>query len=109
MILIGKRRGFSFQNIGDELFLVGSLREAGENSYSIAVRDRLGNTSPNVIMTVNATDDWVIASPDLIEGFLNPDNDPLTDGERNYLDEVGNNNNRVDVGDLRKWLRTAGS
>ena len=102
-------QGFSFQNIGDELFVIGSLREVGEKAYSIAVRDRLGNTSPNVTMTVNATDDWVIASPDLIEGFLNPDNDPLTAGERDYLDEVGNNNDRFDVGDLRKWLRTSGS
>ena len=56
-------------------------------------------------LTVNATGDWVIASTDLIEGFLDPENDPLTDGERDYLDQIGNNNDRFDVGDLRKWLR----
>ena len=97
--------GFSFQNIGDDLFLVGSLREAGENSYSIAVRDRLGNTSSSITVTVNATGDWQVATVDLIEGFLTPAADPLTDGERAYLDDVGNNNGRFDVGDLRKWLR----
>lgn len=97
--------GFSFQNIGDDLFLVGSLREAGENSYSIAVRDRLGNTSSSITVTVNATDEWQVAVVDLIEGFLTPAADPLTDGERGYLDDVGNSNGRFDVGDLRKWLR----
>ena len=101
--------GFSFQNVGDELFLLGSLREAGENSYSVAVRDRLGSTSSNVMVTINATGDWVVASPDLIEGFLDPTNDPLTDGERDYLDEVGNDTGRFDVGDLRNWLRSSGS
>ena len=101
-------QGFSFENIGDELFLIGSLQEAGENSYSITVRDRLGNSSPTVTLTVNATGDWVIASTDLIEGFLDPENDPLTDGERVYLDQTGNKNNRFDVGDLRKWLRAQG-
>ncbi len=101
--------GFSFQNVGDELFLLGSLREAGENSYAVAVRDRLGSISPSVMVTINATGDWVVASPDLIEGFLDPTDDPLTDGEREYLDEVGNDNGRFDVGDLRNWLRTNGS
>ena len=98
-------QAFSFENIGDQLFLIGSLQEAGENSYSIAVRDRFGNSSPRVTLTVSATGDWVIASTDLIEGFLDPENDPLTDGERDYLDQIGNNNDRFDVGDLRKWLR----
>jgi len=98
-------QAFSFENIGDQLFLIGSLQEAGENSYSMAVRDRFGNSSPRVTLTVNATGDWVITSTDLIEGFLDPENDPLTDGERDYLDQIGNNNDRFDVGDLRKWLR----
>jgi M6 family metalloprotease-like protein len=97
--------GFSFQNIGDELFLIGSLREAGENAYSVAVRDRLGNTSPNITVTVNASSEWQVPPADLIEGFLSPASDPLTDGERSYLDDVGNSNGRFDVGDLRKWLR----
>lgn len=98
--------GFSLQNVGDELFLVGSLREEGENSYSFSVRDRMGSTSTDVTIAVNATGDWVVTSPDLIEGFLAPTADPLTDGERAYLDEIGNDNGRFDVGDLRKWLRS---
>lgn len=97
--------GFSFRNVGDDLFLIGSLREAGERSYSFAVRDRFGNTSPNVTVTVNATGEWEPDPNDLIESFLTTGVDPLSDGERSYLDDVGNQNGRFDVGDLRSWLR----
>lgn len=97
--------GFSFRNVGDDLFLIGSLREAGERSYSFAVRDRFGNTSPNVTVTVNATGEWEPDPTDLIESFLTTGVDPLSDGERSYLDDVGNQNGRFDVGDLRSWLR----
>lgn len=101
--------GFSLQNVGDELFLVGSLREEGVNEYQISVRDRQGSQSEPVTVRVNANGEWTIEAPDLIEGFLAPEADPLTDGERDYLDEIGNGNGRFDVGDLRTWLRTNGS
>lgn len=100
--------GFSLQNVGDELFLVGSLREVGENSYSFAVQDRLGSTSEAVSVTVNATVEWVVTATDMIESFLDPSDDALTEGDRDYLDEIGNDNGRFDVGDLRKWIRSNG-
>ena len=100
--------GFSLQNVGDELFLVGSLREVGENSYSFAVQDRLGSTSEAVSVTVNATVEWVVTATDMIESFLDPSDDALTEGDRDYLDEIGNDNGRFDVGDLRKWIRSKG-
>jgi hypothetical protein len=36
------------------------------------------------------------------------DDEPLTPGELDYLDSVGNQNGSYDVGDLRKWLREQG-
>jgi hypothetical protein len=44
----------------------------------------------------------------LVQSFLQSGAEPLTPGELDYLDEVGNANGRYDVGDLRKWLRENG-
>ena len=59
-------------------------------------------------VTVNATVEWVVTATDMIESFLDPSDDALTEGDRDYLDEIGNDNGRFDVGDLRKWIRSNG-
>jgi M6 family metalloprotease-like protein len=100
--------GFSLQGIGDEMFLVGALREAGPFNYSFAVRDAGGNLSNEVQLSVTAPVEWVVETVALIDAFLTTGSDAVTAGEREYLDEIGNGNGQYDVGDLRKWLRTNG-
>ena len=45
----------------------------------------------------------------IVRFFLEPDSDPLTELELSYVDSEGNRNGRLDVGDLRRWLREHGS
>ncbi|MDE0898401.1 MAG: immune inhibitor A [Longimicrobiales bacterium] len=97
--------GFVFVAKGDELFLAGSLREAGSFEYSFAVRDSGGNVSNEVTISVSVTGEWTVKVPDLFQQFLQSDRAGITPGEAAYLDEVGNANGQYDLGDLRKWLR----
>lgn len=101
--------GFSLLPFGDELFLVGSVRDAGPFSFSFAVRDVAGNTSEQVTIDVSAPTPWSVDLAGLLRSFLQSAGDPLTPGELEYLDDTGNQNGAYDVGDLRKWLRTNGS
>jgi hypothetical protein len=40
----------------------------------------------------------------LLQGFLRSEETPLEPGERSYLDQVGNANGALDVGDVRAWM-----
>jgi M6 family metalloprotease-like protein len=97
--------GFGLSAVGDELFLVGSLRAEGPFEYRFAVRDAAGNVSDEISVTVSAPEDWVADVANLLQAFLQSDDEPLTLGEVAFLDETGNANGRYDVGDLRAWLR----
>jgi len=98
--------GLSLEAVGDELFLVGSLREEGPFSYDFSVRDMAGSVSNEVTLEIAAPFAWSVTLESLLQRFLGSPETPLTPGEADYLDEVGNANGRYDVGDLRKWLRT---
>lgn len=97
--------GFSLEAEGDDLFLVGAVREDGPFSYQFSVRDMVGNVSNEVTMELSAPFEWAVTLQSLLQGFLRSPDRPLTQGEQEYLDDVGNANGRYDVGDLRKWLR----
>jgi M6 family metalloprotease-like protein len=97
--------GFLLLAEGDELFVAGSLREAGPFEYTFAVRDSNGSVSNEVTIEVTSTGDWTVEVSDLFQQFLQSGEEGLTPGETAYLDEVGNANGQYDVGDLRKWLR----
>ncbi len=102
--------GFSFSQAGDELLIVGSLLDAGPVDLTVAARDALGNVSNEVSVTVTAPIEWTVPeTTSLLQSFLQSDAEPLTAGELDYLDSVGNRNGRYDVGDLRKWLREQGA
>ena len=101
--------GFSLESAGDELFLVGSVRDVGPSQYTFAVRDALANLSSEISVAVLAPIDWTVAVANLLQRFLQSGEDPLTAGELSYLDDVGNANGTYDVGDLRKWLRQQGA
>jgi M6 family metalloprotease-like protein len=98
-------RGASLVSVGDEIVLVGSVRDEGPHAYEIAVRDAAGIESDPVTLTVSAPLAWVVDRSALLRAFLSLPGEPLTPGETDYLDEMGNANGTYDVGDLRKWLR----
>jgi M6 family metalloprotease-like protein len=101
--------GFSFSAVGDELFLVGSMRDDGPVQYSFSVRDAVGSVSPSVTVEVRAPIAWAVDVESLYDALLDSSDESLSTGERDYLDDVGNQNGSYDVGDLRKWLRLSGS
>ena len=45
----------------------------------------------------------------IVQFFLEPNSDPLSELELAYVDSEGNRNGRLDVGDLRRWLREHGN
>jgi len=93
---------------GDEVYVGGFVTEAGPHEWSFSVQDALGFTSEPVTMTLTTTP-WVVEVTELLRPFLVSEGVALSPGERVYLDQIGNNNGRYDVGDLRKWLRSQGS
>jgi hypothetical protein len=97
--------GFSIAAVGDELYLEGPVTGSTPVDVAVAVRDAAGNLSNEVVVTLSPTIDWVVDVASLLQGFLGSDATPLTYGERVYLDSVGNQNGRFDVGDLRRWMR----
>jgi hypothetical protein len=98
--------GASLTVVGDELRLVGSVRDPGPYVYEFAVRDSFGSESDPVHVTLTAPIEWAVDIADLLRGFLETEGGPLSPGEIEYLDDSGNANGIYDVGDFRKWLRT---
>lgn len=96
--------GFSLSVDRDAVVLIGSVRDATPRSYEVAVVDARGSASPPVTIEVAGTGPWSVELGNLLQRFLQA-GDPLSPGEASYLDSVGNDNGRYDVGDLRKWLR----
>ena len=45
----------------------------------------------------------------IVQFFVEPNSDPLSELELAYVDSEGNRNGRLDVGDLRRWLREHGN
>ncbi len=83
------------------------------NSTIPSSRLNSGATSPVTIheirvnggeayMTVSSA---VLAASSLTQAFLGSSDTPLTGAEEEYLDAIGNNNGRYDIGDLRAYLR----
>jgi len=50
----------------------------------------------------------VIEEQRIVQFFLEPNTQPLSELELQYVDSEGNQNGLVDVGDLRRWLREHG-
>lgn len=96
---------FSLEPRGDELVLVGSVKEEGPYDFTYSIRDASGDAWDPVTVRVTAPIDWVPAEEDLLDPFLAVDSQALFPPERVHLDELGNGNGRYDVGDLRAWLR----
>lgn len=100
--------GVFLSSAGDELFVGGSVLDEGPYDLVVSVQDALGNRSADIAVTLLAPIAWTVEVVSLLQRFLQSGSDPLTPGELDYLDSVGNENGRYDVGDLRKWLREQG-
>ena len=94
---------------GDELFVAGSVVEEGPYDLVLSVEDALGNRSDEIVVALSAPIEWTVEVVNLLQRLLQSDSAPLTSGELDYLDSVGNQSGAYDVGDLRKWLREQGS
>ena len=51
----------------------------------------------------------VVEQQRLVQFFLEPNSNPLSQLEVEFVDSEGNRNGRLDVGDLRSWLREHGN
>mgnify|MGYP001028588156 FL=1 len=51
----------------------------------------------------------VVTEQQIVQFFLEPNSEPLSELELAYVDSEGNRNGRLDVGDLRRWLREHGN
>ena len=51
----------------------------------------------------------VVEEQRIVQFFLEPNADPLSELEIAYVDSEGNRNGRLDVGDLRRWMREHGN
>ena len=51
----------------------------------------------------------VVEEQRIVQFFLEPNSDPLSELEIAYVDSEGNRNGRLDVGDLRRWMRERGN
>ena len=100
--------GVFLSSAGDELFVAGSVVGEGPYDLVVSVQDASGNLSDDIAVTLLAPIAWTVELVNLLQRFLQSDGAPLTPGEFDYLDSVGNQNGMYDVGDLRKWLREQG-
>ena len=98
--------GLFLRTSGDELLIAGSVTEPGPFELSLSVRDAGGTMSDEIVVSLSASVEWTVEVVDLLRQFLGSDGEPLTPGELQYLDELGNRNGTYDVGDLRRWLGT---
>ena len=96
--------GLFLRTSGDELLVAGSVTEPGPFELTLSVRDAVGSTSDEIVVSLSASVEWTVEVVDLLRQFLGFDGEPLTPGELLYLDELGNRNGTYDVGDLRRWL-----
>ena len=93
---------------GDQIVVRGSVSGPGPFHLSLRVTDARGTQSAPVVIPLVAGA-WQPDEARLVQPFLGSAAEPLTPGERAYLDALGNGNGRYDVGDLRAWLRRASS
>jgi M6 family metalloprotease-like protein len=93
---------------GDEVFVGGFVTEAGPHDLTIRVQDAGGLISQDISVQLNTTP-WNPVFEQIMQPFLLTDVDQLSPGEKHYIDQVGNDNGRYDVGDLRKWIRQNGT
>lgn len=100
--------GITTRVVGDDLILEGSVRDVGSTQLSLVVRDMGGNRSPEVVTSVTAVGEWMVSLRELLQPLLHSPDPPLSTAETDYLDSIGNDNGRYDVGDLRRWLREGG-
>jgi M6 family metalloprotease-like protein len=100
--------GVSLSADGDAVHMTGSFVDAGPFEVTMTVQDALGSVSNEIAVSISAPFDWIVGPESLLQRFLVSDDEPLTPGELDYLDSVGNQNGSYDVGDLRKWLREQG-
>jgi hypothetical protein len=86
----------------DELLVTGFPARAGSFQLSVRLGDSRGSGFETMVPV--AVEDFFVEQGRLLQGFLRSEEQPLGVGERTYLDEAGNANGALDVGDVRALL-----
>jgi hypothetical protein len=102
----GLPTGVEATTSGNRVTIAGTPTVVGSFPVTVAVRDALGTSSQRAL-TLSVAAPIVFTSARLIAA-LGDDGALLTAEERAYLDEQGNRNGRIDVGDARAYLRRVG-
>jgi M6 family metalloprotease-like protein len=100
--LTGGPPGLEATAIEDELVVRGLPRQAGSFQLSVQLGDSRGSGFDALVPV--SVEDFFVEQARLLQGFLRSDERPLEPGERGYLDQAGNANGALDVGDVRAWL-----
>jgi M6 family metalloprotease-like protein len=86
----------------DELLVTGFPARAGSFQLSVRLGDSRGSGFETMVPV--AVEAFFVEQGRLLQGFLRSEERPLEVGERTYLDQTGNANGALDVGDVRAWL-----
>ncbi|MSR36265.1 MAG: hypothetical protein EXR95_06405 [Gemmatimonadetes bacterium] len=91
---------------GDVIRVAGTPTRAGLQLAALEVRDAAGRTLTEWLSL--AVMDVLFQTQQLIDGLVQPNGSALTPSARGYLDDSGNRNGALDLGDLRAYLKRMG-
>jgi hypothetical protein len=94
--------GLEATAVEDELIVRGLPRQAGSFQMAVRLGDSRGSGFEAAVPV--SVQVFFVEQARLLQGFLRSEDTPLEAGERGYLDQVGNANGALDVGDVRAWM-----
>jgi hypothetical protein len=97
-------RGVTLSTIGSTGVLSGFPQDTGTYTYAATVAS-CDTKSQTFTFSVTAP---TLATADVVAQLLGPTS-PLTADQVRYLDFLGNNNGRFDIGDFLAWVKATGA
>jgi len=94
--------GMAFRMEGSDMVLEGEPLLSGMFDASARITDVLGVASTVTVILTSGEPNLPLSR--LAAGVFDPEVPDLTPNERAFLDQTGNQNGKVDVGDLRAYL-----
>lgn len=104
--LQGLPAGLEASSVADRLTIAGTPNVSGTFPVNVTMRDALGTTGQGtILLSVAPPFDFTSAR---LMAAIGDNGASLSADERGFLDEQGNRNGRIDVGDVRAYLRRVG-
>lgn len=94
--------GLEVTALEDDLHVRGMMGRPGSFQMIIRLGDSRGSGFEALVPVT--VENFVVEQGRLLQGFLRSGDQPLAPNERGYLDQAGNANGALDVGDVRAWL-----